>query len=312
MGDRPNYRYGRQPAGSSGLEFVGSRKQSRFAQYTQQFAQPSVDPAPQPVQAQPQPQPQEPAPQPVYAPAEQYYAAPYAADANQYTADQATSYAQNFQPAQEEGTQTDFTTDQTFENLFEDEPETGTVRHFPTESSIKRPMLEQTKQRVSPLRAVFATLGVVLAFGIIGVSAMYIMQTRPAVSSGLKAKAGFPVYDVVANALFKVDKKSVELNENNSLVYIVYQNDNNARFVVSQQAVPDVIKDDAQYQQFLLETDKFASMDSKIGKAYFTRPANIGSDISIVVKTDSTLMFIRGPGTTSEQDWSNLLAYLSK
>ncbi len=309
MGDRPNYRYGRQPAGSSGLEFVGARKQSRFAQYTQQFTEPAT-PQPQPIQPQQpqenvfvQPQSQQVSTQPEFA---QY--AP--AQPSLYAT--ATPYTQTVPTPQEAAPQDDFMNERTFENLFEDEPDVATVRHFPTESRIKRPMLDEGKQRVSPLKAVFATLGVVMAFGIIGVSAMYIMQTQPAVSSGLKAKAGFPVYDVVANALFKVDKKSVELSENNSLVYIVYQKDNNARFVVSQQAVPDVIKDDAQYQQFLLETDKFASMDSKIGKAYFTRPANIGSDISIVVKTDSTLMFIRGPGTTSEQDWSNLLAYLSK
>lgn len=318
MGDRPNYRYGRQPVGSSGLEFVGSRKQSRFAQYTQQFSEATSQPAPQQTtQAQPvqpvenqyyvQPQPNIPQQQQAHTPYTtqdyvQYDEQPQP-PAAAYDTQQVAAYA-NDEP--------DLVNDTTFENLFQDEPAAPPLRQFPAESHLKRPMLEQDKKRVSPLKAAFATLGVIIALGIIGVSVMYIQQTRPAVPSGLKAKAGFPVYDLVANASFKVDRKSVELSENNSVVYIVYQTDNNARFVVSQQAVPDVIKEDAQFQQFLLETDKFASMDSKMGKAYFTRPANIGSDISVIVKTDTTLLFVRGPGTTSEQDWSNLLAYLTK
>lgn len=119
------------------------------------------------------------------------------------------------------------------------------------------------------------------------------------------------MFDVVASSAFKIDRSSVEINENSSLVYVVQKAGSDAKFIVSQQALPQVVKEDSQFQQFLTETDKFASMDSKIGKAYFTRPANIGTDISIVVKNDTTLLFIRGPGTTSEEDWSDLLAHLT-
>jgi hypothetical protein len=320
MGDRPNYRYGRQPAGSSGLEFVGSRKQSRFAQYTQQFSGATSQPAPQQATQMPPAQPVQnqydvQSLQPYASQQEQLQESYDVHGYDQYDVQPSSYSVQDTQQAvvtAYANDEPDLVTDTTFENLFQEEPAGQPLRQFPSESHIKRPMLQQDKKRVSPLKAAFATLGVIVALGIIGVSVMYIQQTRPAVSSGLKAKAGFPVYDIVANASFKVDRKSVELSENNSLVYIVYQNDNNARFVVSQQAVPDVIKEDAQFQQFLLETDKFASMESKMGKAYFTRPANIGTDISVIIKTDTTLLFIRGPGTTSEQDWSNLLAYLNK
>lgn len=178
------------------------------------------------------------------------------------------------------------------------------------QSHIVRPALDQ-KQRMSPLKVVFATLGVVLGLGIIGVSTLFLLQNRPAVSASIKQQAGFPVFDLAVSPTFKVDRSSVEINENNSLVYIVKKVGSEAKFIVSQQALPQVVKEDAQFQQFLAETDKFASMESKIGKAYFTRPANIGTDISLVVKNETTLLFIRGPGTTTEEDWSSLLAHLT-
>lgn len=177
------------------------------------------------------------------------------------------------------------------------------------ESHIIRPML-QKKEPVSKLKIAFGTLGVLVGFAILGVSGMFLLQNRPAVSAGIKAQAGFPLYEVASNPKFKVDRDSVEFSENDSVVYFVYQKDNKAKFIISQQALPEVIKGDAQYQQFLNETDKYASMETKIGKAYFTKPANIGNDVSVVVKTETTLMFIRGPGDTSEQDWASLMATL--
>lgn len=347
MGDSANFRYGKQSS-DSGLEFVGAKKKSRFAQYEQQFNQPQQSPVAsrpaQPVSYQQQPtgqqySEQQPMAQTQHSPeAAQYYQQPAYRAPEQPANWQPPSYFpdttaslpysepanvyENTQQHQDalHSDQQVYSFDQddslgmdapNIDELFDAEPATQQVTYKKVpQSSIVRPMLDQ-KQRVSPLKAVFATLGIVMAFGVIGVSLWFIAQTRPAVSGGIKAAAGFPVYDLAVSSQYKIDKNTVEINENGSVVYIVYQQDNNARFVVSQQAIPDVIKEDSQYQQFLLETDKFASMESKIGKAYFTRPANIGTDISIVVKTGTTLMFIRGPGTTSEQDWSNLLAHLN-
>jgi hypothetical protein len=136
----------------------------------------------------------------------------------------------------------------------------------------------------------------------------YIQQNQPAISGSLLKKAGFTVYAITPNKSFTLDKKSVQLTDQGNLVYFVDAPSTKAHYVISQQKTPDVVANDADYMQFLTDSDKYAAVDSKLGKAYFTRPANIGSDISVVVKSTGTLLFIRGPGTTSDEDWTSLLA----
>jgi len=94
------------------------------------------------------------------------------------------------------------------------------------------------------------------------------------------------------------------------LVYKVKDTATDGNFVFSQQKLPDIVKGDDNYQQFLTQTEKFASFETPLGKAYLTRPQGIGSDVSVVLKTDSTLLFIRGNGETSEQTWAQLVGSL--
>lgn len=183
-----------------------------------------------------------------------------------------------------------------------------------TESHISRPQLEKEAlkaKKIKKFKVTFGSIGTLAGIAIIAVSVMYIKSNQPVISERLRAAAGFPIYEVVNNNSFFVDKKTVTTGENSSIVYVAEQKDNNSKFIISQQAVPEILAADEQYQSFLTQTDKFASLDSKIGKAYFTKPTNIGDDISVVLKTDSTLLFIRGSGATSEEKWAQLISLLS-
>lgn len=182
------------------------------------------------------------------------------------------------------------------------------------QSRISRPQQDKDAIRAKKrqkLKVIFGSVGMLAGIAIIIVSVVFIKNNRPIVSDRFRASLGFPVYEMLNNNSFAVDKKTVARGENNSLVYIAEEKDNNSKFIISQQAIPEVLKTDAQYQDFLAQTDKFASLDSKMGKAYFTKPTNIGDDISVVVRTDSTLLFIRGSGATSEEKWTQLISLLN-
>jgi len=293
MGDSAQFHFGKKTSGD-GLEFVGSKKPSLFAQYTAQFDAP--------VAKQRATQPQEP-PKFEFHPAQEH---PYAQV--QPTYDQPP--AEQAYPTQQDQFQDLSTLIDEEDDVVGDIPSLK-IRH-PKKGEKLGKLRKDGTPKPSKTKVVFSFVGMSAVVAVLAVSTLFLLHNRPAVSSKIRSKAGFPIYDVIANSLFTVDKGTVEINSSGSLVYIIYQKDNNAKFVVSQQAVPAIVKEDPQYQQFLADTDKFASFDSPIGKAYFTKPANIGNDISVVVKTDSTLMFIRGDGTTSEESWMNLLAYLKK
>ena len=165
-------------------------------------------------------------------------------------------------------------------------------------------------KRTSVLKRIVCYGVAAFAAAVLVMSALFLLHNTPNIPANIRAKAGFVTYDVVTNPTFKLDKNSVTLASGGNLVYFVDNAATKAHFVVSQQKIPSLVQSDADYQQFLTDFDKYAEVDSKIGKAYFTRPANIGSDISVVVKTATTLLFIRGPGTTSDVDWTSLLGYL--
>lgn len=291
MGDSAQFHFGKKPA-SEGLEFVGSKKPSLFAQYTAQFGG-----------KQPQRQQHQEPPAFEFHPAEQH---PYAQPQQLFDVPQ----SEQATPYQKEQFQDLSTLISDEDDVIGDIPSLK-IRH-PGKGEKLAKLRHDGSEKPSKIKVLLATVGMTAVVAVLAVSTIFLLNNRPAISGSMRAKAGFPVYDLVANSLFTIDKKTVEINSSGSLVYIVYQKDNNARFVVSQQSVPVIVKEDSQYQQFLADTDKFASFDSAIGKAYFTRPANIGTDISVVVRNENTLMFIRGDGATSEQSWMNLLSYLKK
>lgn len=175
---------------------------------------------------------------------------------------------------------------------------------IPAESFIQ---LHEDEIKPSRFRKFMAYFFALLAMVLIVLSVLFMLHNVPNISSSLRNKAGFTVYDFASASPFKLDKKSVQIDSHGNLVYFIDNPVSKAHFVVSEQKIPDVVKSDADFQQFLADFDKYAETDSRIGKAYFTHPANIGSDISVVVKTNTTLIFIRGPGTTSEGDWTKLL-----
>ena len=327
MGDASQFHYGKG-SGGAGLEFTGAKKRSLFAQYTTQFNQQHQQSAPQASVASPQAVTQSPiamdseTSQTEYGsnyqqPASEYWAAQLhsdpSAEAQHYAnpvapvAAQPPSYAQQAAPTQESSSQSS-----ALMGWLDNDDVLSDIPSLKIKHSQKKSKDEVKEQRRSRLKMAFVSLGSAASVAILVLSVMFLMNNRPAIPAAVKQKASFPVYELASNSLFYVDKKSVEINSSGSLVYIVYQRDTNARFVVSQQALPDIVKDDLQYQQFLTDTDKFASFDSTIGKVYFTRPANIGDDISAVLKSDKSLMFIRASGSTSEQTWMNLLNYLKK
>ena len=321
MGDSASFRYGRTAA-SGGLEFAPARRQSRFAQYTNQYTQPQTRPAQQPVvpvqpvamqqlpmyrEAAVQQYVQPAQVQPAYAPQTAVYSQPQAIAQYQSQSSELDNFNQQEAPLLEMAKNDQ--EEVNLQGITLDEDDESHVKKFPV-SNIVRPSLQDGVKKKSKLRVVFGVMGLLLAVGVLGVSTWFLLGNRPAITAGIRSKADFAVYDVALNGKFKVDRSTVEVGQNNNIVYAVKQQDNSAKFVVSQQAIPDVIKGDAQFQQFLAETDSYAVMDTSIGKAYFTKPANIGSDISVVVRTETTLMFIRGPGDTTEENWSSLLASL--
>jgi hypothetical protein len=169
---------------------------------------------------------------------------------------------------------------------------------------------DEEPKRSHPVRKFLSYFVALIAVAILVASGFFIHRNRPYIPSEIRRKADYTLYDLVPNDNFKLDVKSVEYASAGNLVFFVDNPHTKAHFVISEQKIPDVVKNEADYQQFLAEYDKYAEFDSKIGKAYFTRPANIGSDISVVVKTNTTLIFIRGPGTTTDEDWTKLIGYM--
>lgn len=178
------------------------------------------------------------------------------------------------------------------------------------ESNIQRPSAKEDKARSHKrIKLFLSTLLTIAAIIVLIVSSMYIKHNQPLVTGEFRKKMGIPLYYLDSNAVFSVDKKSAAIDGANSFVFVLHEKKTSARFVISQQKIPDIVKEEAQYQQFLGDSDKYADFNSPIGKAYFTKPGSIGTDVSVVVKTPTTLLFIRGPGETSEQTWTSLLSY---
>lgn len=178
-------------------------------------------------------------------------------------------------------------------------------------SSLQRPTLKKDKAVTrKKFKFIFSTFVTVLAIIILIASSFYIKSNQPIVTKNTHKKMGIPLYYMVKNTNFSLDAGSVTVNESNSFVFIVHEKKTSQKFIISQQRIPEIVKDEAQYQQFLVDSDKYASFDSTIGKAYFTKPISIEYDVSIVVKTTATLLFIRGPGDASEDTWTQLVSYL--
>jgi hypothetical protein len=285
MRDEAQFRPGKKTSNDS-LEFVGSKKKSLFAQYTAQFQQ-KTDTGQSTARIKPV---QDEQPQFTVRQSVQYQDAPYVV---------------------EEPTDLPLPIDvESFLN--KDDAALKGLK----ESKIKRPHSEVEdeqlpEKKMTRLAAIMATVATLLGVGIIAMSILYIQNSGSSIPGSLRASVSFPVYELLNNTAFTVDKSSISKGANDSLVYVAEQKDNKAQFIISQQAVPEALKVDSQYTDFLSQTDKFASMDTKIGKAYFTKPANIGEDISVVVKTKDTLIFIRGNGATAEEKWAYLLSLFS-
>lgn len=322
MGDTRSINYGRKPLNTAGLEFASNRK-SRFAQYTQA---PGANRAPvgvpntdaQPVhqqhnQHQPAVQPQAVVSQPMYASAQSLNKQP---GGYQEVAHDKVLYPQLSPidtvevPVLPDDTVTNdiaFDVSDTLDEsdeFFADMPK----------SSIKRPgkdlKQESTETRKKGFKRTLGVAGLLAGVAVLLVSVSLIQRYSPPVSASTRKKAGYPVYQLRPSSVFAVQRGSVEFNENSSLVYKVKDTSTSNDFVFSQQKLPKVVEDDSNYQQFLTQSDKFASFDTHLGKAYFTKPEGIGSDVSIVLKSDKTILFIRGSGNTSEQAWSQLIGSL--
>ena len=304
MGDAKSISFGRKPLNNAGLEFAGARK-SRFAQYTaQQHAAPM--PPPKPVQPAPIAH-QLPPQQPVYAPVNSpYQEVPH----DKVLYPQLSPIDAIEVPVLPEDTITNelaFDVGDTLDEndeFFADMPK----------SKIKRPGVdlkeEARSKRKKVAKRTFGVLGLVAGMAVLVVSWSLIKRYSPPVSAALRKKAGYPVYQIQPNNTFAVDRGSVEFNENNSLVYKVKDTTKSNDYIFSQQQTPEVIDDDNRYQEFLNQSDKFASLETPLGKAYLIKPQGIGTDVSVVIRSDTTLLFIRGPGDTSEQTWSQLVRLL--
>lgn len=305
MGDAKSISFGRKPLNNAGLEFAGARK-SRFAQYTaQQHAAPMPPPKAVPPKA-PASQ-QLPPQQPVYAPVESpYQEVPH----DRVLYPQLSPIDTIEVPVLPDDTITNelaFDVGDTLDEndeFFADMPK----------SKIKRPGMDLKEEARSKRKKVakrsFGAVGLVAGMAVLFVSWSLIQRYSPPVSAALRKKVGYPVYQIQPNTTFAVDRKSVEINENNSLVYKVKDTTKSSDFVFSQQQTPEVVKSDENYQDFLNQTDKFASLETPLGKAYLTKPQGIGTDVSVVLRSGTTLLFIRGPGDTSEQTWSELVSLL--
>jgi hypothetical protein len=275
-------------ASTDSLEFVGGKKKSLFAQYTAQFQQKTEGAASSRVE-----------------PIKHVTSTP------NFKVRQSVTY-QDMPYVVEEPTDLPLPTD--VDNFLQEDDE---ALKGLKQSKIQKVHLgdaddvPQPDKKMSKLAVVTSTVAVVCGIGIIAISVQYIRGMQSIVPSSLRSAVAFPVYEVVNNPTFKVDRSTVAKGANDSLVYVAEQRGSDAKFIISQQAVPEVLKADAQFSSFLSQTDKFATLDTKIGKAYFTKPANIGDDISVVVKTNTTLLFIRGSGATSEDKWAALLASLA-
>ncbi len=178
----------------------------------------------------------------------------------------------------------------------------------PADASIS--LHDEPVQKSSKARKVLSYVTAFVAVILIVVSVLFLMKNTPNIPSSIRKKLAFQTYDFVKNGTFTLDKDSVQIDSQGNLIYFVDQNSNKAHFIISQQKIPDIVKNEANYKQFLADFDKYAETDTPIGKAYFTHPANIGSDVSAVIKTETTLLFIRGPGATSEKDWLEVLGSL--
>jgi hypothetical protein len=302
MGDDAPLRHGRRSR-ADGLEFVGAPKRSRFKQYGERYRQPANAALPQSV-AQAAPVQQTPV--------------AHAHQTQHQTIHQQAAHSAQFSAAQPVKAQPFVAQPVDVDESAFAEPIAAELETMAPDGDddlpivkLKHPNKETDKQnRRSRARAFFFTIVVVGCFAILGVSGLYLYNNQPLLSRAIKKQAGFPLFAPVTNSLFTVNKGSVKNGDNGSIVYNMHNTKTKAYYIVSQQKLPDVVKDDAQYMQFLGQIDKFADFSSTIGKAYLTKPANTGDDVTVVVKNNTTLMFIRGTGTTTEEEWSALLAYM--
>ena len=316
MGDARTFSNGRKPLNNAGLEFAGTRK-SRFAQYTHPQARQVAVPQKQQSPAQQTPMQYQQAPATVAHVQYQQQPEPFVPPTYQEIPHTQVLYPHQLSPIDTIEVpvlpEDDVTAELAFDvgdaldendEFFDDMPKSKIMR--PTEG-----LKEEVKsKRKKGFKLIMATLGLAAGVGVLFVSYTLIQRYSPAVSTAMRKKVGYPVFQLQPTNAFAVDRKSVEINENESLVYKVKDTATDGNFVFSQQKLPDIVKGDDNYQQFLTQTEKFASFETPLGKAYLTRPQGIGSDVSVVLKTDSTLLFIRGNGETSEQTWAQLVGSL--
>lgn len=288
MGEEAQFRFGKRPA-REGIEFVNrTHRRSSFRRLTKQAEETAESQSPL-VSIQNQQQSPE--------PSQNYINPDYFTDHNLV----GTSISTKPLISEEELP------------LYKDDDEIlGDIPKSKIKHSKKTNSKTDTNQTTAKdkLKVLAVVVLAVLATAVLAVSVVYIYNSRPPVTAGMRNKVGAPIYYMVPNAAFRVEKGSVSVNEAGSFVFITYENRTGNKYVISQQKTPNLFNEDAQYQVFLKDNDKYADFDSAIGKAYLTKPSNLGTDISIVVKTNTTLMFIRGPGATSEQTWQGLIAYL--
>ena len=284
MRDNAQFHAGKK-ANNDSLEFIGSKKKSLFSQYSEQFQQKPSVPASNNRQS-------------------------FKGPSRAVSSDSRPSFRFERQSPEIKVT-SDVPLPDDADYLLDDHDDALKGVY---QSSIVRPQKDKAQiksKKVKKIKTFFGTTGMVLGMAIITVSVMYIKNSQPIIPKSLRTSIGFPIYELANNNSYKIDKGSVTKGENNSLVFVAEQTDTKDKYIVSQQAIPEILKTDAQYMDFLSQTDKYASLESRIGKAYFTKPANIGDDISVVVKTDSTLLFVRGNGATTEDQWSQLVSLLT-
>lgn len=275
MGDALPFHGGKKQA--DGLEFVGAPKRSLFRQYTAQFDRPIKTPP-------------APAEQPRAVAHQQIIETPHTAvlQKKSYHQPQADSYDEAVavltpnKPA-------------AVEQL---SPRQQAMQLHPPKAVVKHPFA----------RKVVSYVVAVLAFAILAVSLTFLTHNKPVISDSMRKKAGFAIYDIQANPRFVVDKSSLQLTAEGNVVYFVNDSTAKDHYIFSQQKIPVAYADGTAYQAFLSANDKYADSDTKVGKAYFTRPANIGSDVLVVIKTTTSMILIRGPGATSDENWAALLA----
>ena len=299
MGDEAVIRYGKRPAGD-GLEFVGAPKRLLFKQYTEQFKDASN------VTKKPhhklQPEPSKLAESDYRSehdnlwPTANYSRTTHSASPRPHAnaqADNANEMALAEPVAAELDTMI----------LDEDEDIPKSAMQYPSKEL-------NTQHKKHKLKSAITIFFALLCVAVIAVSLLYMYKNKSLIPDGIRKTADFSLYVPVNNEIFTADPTSVQKGDNESVVYNLNHKVSGERYIVSQQKSPDLVKDDGQFMLFLAQIDKFASFDSVLGKTYLTKPADTGDDVTLVIKTDSTLIFIRGPGTTPDESWVQLLSVL--